>query len=76
MFLNNCDSDLQRKLESVKGLKNLGEKRIWQEVEKIYLESNSMYIRRVEATELKFIKGEEVSTYYERLRNIYAEADM
>ena len=76
LFLNNCDSDLQRKLESVKGLKNLGEKRIWQEVEQIYLESNPIYIHRVQATELKIIKGEEVSTYYQRLRNIYAEADM
>ena len=40
LFLNNCDVDLQRKLESVKGLKNMGEKRIWQEVEQIYLEIN------------------------------------
>ena len=45
-------------------------------MEQIYLESNPIYIRRVQATELKIIKGEEVSTYYQRLRNIYAEADM
>ena len=32
LFLNNCDVDLQRKLESVKGLKTIGEKSIWEEV--------------------------------------------
>ena len=76
LFLNNCDVDLQRKLESVKDLKNLGEKRVWQEVEQIFLESNPIYIRRVPAQKLKIIKGEGVSDYYQRLRNIYAEADM
>ena len=38
--------------------------------------SNPIYIRRVQAQELKIIKGECVSDYYQRLRNIYAEADM
>ena len=59
LFVNLCDADMQRKLENIKGIK----KKIWKEIEKIFLASNPIYIRRVQALETRIIKGECVSDF-------------
>ena len=76
LFVNLCDADLQKKLENIKGIKTMGEKKIWEEIEKIFLTSNPIYIRRVQALETRMIKGECVSDFYHRLNNIFSEAEM
>ena len=71
LLVNLCDADLQKKLENITGIKTMGEKKIWEEIEKIFLSSNPIYIRRVQALETGIIKGECVSDFYHRLKNIF-----
>ena len=66
----------KKKLEKIKGIKTMGEKRIWEEIEKIFLASNPIYIHRDQALETRIIKGESVSDFYHRLKNIFTEAGM
>ena len=75
LFANLCDPDMQKKLERIKGIKTMGEKKIWEEIEKIFLTSNPIYIRRVQALETRMIKGECVSDFNHRLNNIFSEAE-
>ena len=67
---------MQKKLENIKGIRTMGEKKIWEEIEKIFLQSHPIYIRRVQALETRVIKGECVSDFYNRLTNIFSEAEM
>ena len=39
LFVNLCDADMQKKLENIKGIKTMVEKKIWEEIEKIFLAS-------------------------------------
>ena len=71
-----CDADMQKKLQKIKGMKKASEKDIWNEIEKIFLSSNPIYIRRVQALETRIIKGETVSDFYNRLKNSFREAEM
>ena len=76
LFASMCDADMQKKLENIKGIKTMSEKKIWEEIEKIFLSSNPIYIRRVQALETRIIKGETVSDFYHRLKIIFREAEM
>ena len=76
LFASMCDADMQKKLENIKGIKTMTEKKIWEEIEKIFLSSNPIYIRRVQALETRIIKGETVSDFYHRLKNSFREAEM
>ena len=47
LFANLCDPDMQKKLENIKGIRTMGEKKIWEEIENIFLQSHPIYIHRV-----------------------------
>ena len=76
LFASMCDADMQKKMENIKGIKTMTEKKIWEEIKKIFLASNPIYIRRVQALETRIIKGKTVSDFYHRLKNIFTEAEM
>ena len=38
LFSNLCDSEMQTKLDSIKGIRTMGEKKIWEEIENIFLQ--------------------------------------
>ena len=76
LFASMCDADMQKKLENIKGIKKMSEQKIWDEIEKIFLSSNPIYIRWVQALEIRIIKGETVNDFYHRLKNIFREAEM
>ena len=42
----------------------------------MFLTSNTMYMRRIQAMEARIAKGETVSDYFHRLKNAFQEADM
>ena len=54
----------------------MGKKQIWEEIENIFLQTNPIYIRRVKAYETQIEKGEGVGDFFNRLINIYSEAEM
>ena len=60
LFASMRDADMQKKLQNIKGIKKMSEKEIWNEIEKFFLSSNPIYIRRVQALETRIIKGEAV----------------
>ena len=49
---------VEKKLDGVKDIKKLGEAKIWDIIEGIWVESNPMYTRRLKAIDLKMEKGE------------------
>ena len=57
LFVDLCDPDIQKKLENIKGIRTMCEKKIWEEIEKIFLQSHPIYIRRVQALETQIIRG-------------------
>ena len=67
---------MRKKLDGVKGIKEMGEAKIWEIIEGIWVESNPMYTRRLKAIDLKMEKGEEVGDFFNRLKNEYAETEM
>ena len=76
IFMNLCDPDMRKKLDSVKGIREMGETKIWEIIEGILVETNPIYIRRVKAYDLRMEKGESAGDFFNRLRNEYAEAEM
>ena len=76
IFMNLCEPDMRKKLDSVKGIREMGETKIWEIIEGILVETNPMYIRRVKANDLQMEKGEMVGDFFNRLRNGYAEVEM
>ena len=76
VFMNLCEPEMRKKLDGVKGIKEMGEEKIWEIIEGIWVESNPMYTRRLKAIDLKMEKGEEVGDFFNRLKNQYAEAEM
>ena len=61
IFSSLCDNDMQKKLNNIRGIKKMSEKEIWEQVEKMFLASNPMYMRNIQALETRIIKGESVS---------------
>ena len=59
VFMNLCEPEMRKKLDGIKGIKEMGEEKIWDIIEGIWVESNPMYTRRLKAIDLKMEKGEE-----------------
>ena len=76
IFANLCEPDLRKKLDMVKGIKEMGEAGIWAIIEGIWMESNPMFMRRLKAMDMKMEAGEEVGDFFNPLENEYAEAEM
>ena len=47
IFSNLCDKDMRLKLESIKGVRQLGEEKLWEIIESIYQETNPTYMRKI-----------------------------
>ena len=67
---------MKKKLETVKGVKELGEDGIWEAIENFWVETNPMFMRLLKAIYLKLEKGEETSDYFNRLKSQFEEAEM
>ena len=67
---------MKRKLTNIKDIEKMSPEKIWEQVEAMFLTSNPMYIRRIQAMETHIIKGETVGDYFNRLKNSFQEADM
>ena len=71
-----CDKDMRLKLESINGVREAGEQKLWEIIEEIYQESNPTYIRRVKVYELQMNKGELCGDFATRLKLDYQESEM
>ena len=49
---------------------------IWAQVDLMFLNSNPMHTRRIQALYTKMVKGENVSDYFIRMKSGFNEADM
>ena len=58
ILANMCDKDMRLKLESINGVREAGEEKLWEIIEEIYQESNPTYVRRVKVYEMQMNKGE------------------
>ena len=67
---------MKTKLTNIKDIERMSPEKIWEQVEAMFLTSNPMYMRRIQAMEARIIKGETVSDYFHRLKNCFQEADM
>ena len=76
IFCSFCDQDMKTKLTSIKDIERMSQEMIFEKVEAMFLTSNPMYMRRIQAMETRIIKGETVSDYFNRLKNCFQEADM
>merc|ERR1711888_540096 len=76
IFCSFCDQDMKTKLTNIKGIERMSPEKIWEQVEAMFLTSNPMYMRRIQAMETRIIKGETVSDYFNRLKNCFQEANM
>ena len=76
MLLGRCDPTMKLPLEAMEDLYHLGEKRIWERVEDIYVQSNPLFLRRAKCYENKPVKGELASEFATRLKMQYKEAEM
>ena len=63
VFTNLCEPEMQKKLDGIKDIKKMGEAKIWDVIEEIWVESNHLYTRRLKAIDLKMEKGEEVGDF-------------
>ena len=63
VFANLCEPELRKKLDMVKGIKEMGEAGIWAIIEGIWIESNPMFMRRLKAMDMKMEAGEEVGDF-------------
>ena len=64
------------KLESITGVREAGEHKLWEIIEGIYQDSNPTYIRRLKVYELQMIKGEQAGDFATRLKLDYEESEM
>ena len=76
ILANMCDKDMRLKLESINGVREAGEEKLWEIIEEIYQESNPTYIRRVKVYELQMNKGELCGDFATRLKLDYQESEM
>ena len=67
---------MRLKLESIKGVREVGEEKLWDIIEGIYQESNPTYIRRVKAFKMIMEKGELCGDYFTRLKLEYQEGQI
>jgi len=58
IFTNLCNSDMRKKLDSIKGIRAMGETKIWEIIKGIFVQTNPIYIRRVKAYDIRIEKGE------------------
>ena len=66
---------MRLKLEAITGVREAGERKLWDIIEGIYQDSNPTYIRRLKVYELQMIKGEQASDFATRLKLDYEESD-
>ena len=76
MLLGRCDPTMKLLLEAMEDLYQLGEKKLWERVEDIYVQSNPLFLRRAKCYESKPVKGELASEFATRLKLQYKEAEM
>ena len=76
IFTNLCSPEMKKKLDTVKGVQEMGEEGIWDAIEKFCIESNPMFMRCLKAIDLKPEKGEETSDYYNRMKVQFEESEM
>ena len=76
MLLSRCDAGMKLPLEAMEDLYEVGEKVLWERIEKIYLESNPLFLRRVKCYESKMTNGEMLSEFATRLKLQYKESEM
>ena len=76
IFLTFCDPDMRNKLSNIKNVEKMKPEEIWAQVELIFLNSNPMHTRRIQALDTKMVKGESVSDYFIRMKSGFNEADM
>ena len=50
---------MKKKLDGVNGIREMGENKIWENVEEIFVETNPIFIRRVRAINLQIEKGKQ-----------------
>ena len=74
VFSNLCDQDMRLKLESIKGVREMGEEKLWDIIEGIWKETNPTYMRRIKAIEMEMEKGELSGDFFTRLKLEYTEA--
>ena len=55
---------MRKRLNGIKDIKKLGEAKICDIIEGIWVESNPMYTRRLIAIDLKMEQGEEVGDFF------------
>ena len=58
LFCTYCDPDMKLKLSNVKGIEKMRPAEIWEQVELMFLHSNPIYIRRIQALEKKILRGQ------------------
>ena len=76
IFINLCEPEMKKKLGGITGIREMGESKIWEVVEEIFMDTNPVYIRRVRAMNLQKEKGETTGDFFNRLREEYAEVEM
>ena len=76
MLLGRCDQTMKQPLEAMEDIYKLGEKKIWERIEDIYIQSNPLFLRRAKCYENKPVKGEPTSEFATRLKMQYKEAEM
>ena len=62
-----CDHDTKVKLSNVSGIEKMKPAEIWEQVELMFLHSNPLYTRRIQAMKTNILKGETVSENFLRL---------
>ena len=63
LFCTYCDPDMKMKLSNIKGIEKMKPEKIWEQVELMFLNSNPIYTRRIQAMETKMANCENVSDY-------------
>ena len=76
LFCTYCDPDMKIKLSNVRGIEKMKPAEIWEQVELMFLHSNPLYTRRIQAMKTNILKGETMSDYFIRLKGAFSEADM
>ena len=67
IFINLCEPEMKKKLGEITGIREMGESKIWEVVEEIFMDTNPVYIRRVRAMNLQKEKGETKGDYFQQI---------
>merc|ERR1711888_64271 len=76
MLIARCDAGMKLHLEAMENIYEVGEKVLWERIEKIYLESNPLFLRRVKCYECRMTTGEMLSEFATRIKIQYRESEM